>query len=96
VALVILIVALLLVAVEVSVRDVHHNGENCGSFVKPRDMLVKGPAGTNPSPCAGTHAAVPDVALALLVVAGLVTVALIRSSSRHTNGERTTGAVPST
>jgi hypothetical protein len=77
-------VALLLFAAGLSVRSVHRTGVSCGSVVKPMSAAVKGPPGTNPTPCADAHTA--DRTIALALVATGVTVLVVLTTSRKRVG----------
>jgi hypothetical protein len=86
-----LVVGLLFGAGKVAVRSAYRDHLNCGSVVKPLDMEVVGPPGTNPRPCEGSHDGDLGIALACLGASGLVIVAVVRSRPGR-RGERTTEA----
>jgi hypothetical protein len=83
------VVGLFFAAARVAVHTVDRAGVNCGSVVKPLDVEVVGPAGTNPRPCEGSHSGDLGITLTCLVTSGLVLVAVVRSRPRR-RGERET------
>jgi hypothetical protein len=72
--------ALLLGAAMVATHSVSHNGQSCGSVVKPSDVEAFGPPGTNVRPCAGTHNA--DLGITLLLLLGAVVIIVVLARSR--------------
>jgi hypothetical protein len=86
-----LVAVLLFAAAMASVHSVDRNHVNCGSMVKPLDVEVDGPPGTNPRPCRGAHAGDVGIALVCLAASGLVFVVVVRSRPGQ-RGERTNEA----
>ena len=76
---ILLVAALLFGAARVATHSVDHNGQNCGSVVKPSDVEAFGPPGTNVRPCASTHNADLGVTLLLLLSAVVIVVVFARS-----------------
>ena len=70
---------LLVGTVYISTRTVVRDGVSCGSVVKPMSAAVKGPPGTNPTPCAHAHTADRAVAVLLVAVVGALAFGVARA-----------------
>ncbi len=77
--LVLVAVVLLLAAAYVLTRTVVRDGVSCGSVVRPMSAAVKGPPGTNPTPCDHVHTGDGVVGVALIAGFGVFVLVVVRA-----------------